>query len=216
MSRRDGTREWSRFVVVSRGYESRLGERGRRERAGEHGGRLRLVPTVHREGPYRFFFYSADNSEPPHVHVEREATAQSSGSIRYDLLAAAALGRRNCVKWNGWLSPIDRCCWGHGMSTSSQASEISDARAQRVVLTDDSLVVELVDGRTVSVPIAWYPRLSHASQAERTNWRLIGEGEGIHWPSLDEDVSVDGLLAGRRSGETQVSLRRWLESRKAG
>ena len=102
------------------------------------------------------------------------------------------------------------------MSTSSQASEISDARAQRVVLTDDSLIVELIDGRTVSVPIAWYPRLSHASQAERTDWRLIGEGEGIHWPRLDEDVSVDGLLAGRRSGETQVSLRRWLESRKSG
>ena len=143
-------------------------------------------------------------------------TAQSSGSIRYDLLEAAVLGRRSCDKWNAWSSRSDSCFWGHGMSTSSQASEISEARAQRVVLTDDSLVVELVDGRTVSVPIAWYPRLSHANQAERTQWRLIGEGEGIHWPSLDEDISVDGLLAGRRSGETQASLRRWLENRKAG
>jgi len=143
-------------------------------------------------------------------------TAQSSGSIRCDLREAAALGRRHCVKWNAWSACSDSYYWEHGMSTSSQASEITEARAQRVVLTDDSLVVELVDGRTVSVPIAWYPRLSHAGPAERTQWRLVGEGEGIHWPNLDEDISVDGLLAGRRSGETQASLQRWLEGRKAG
>jgi hypothetical protein len=76
------------------------------------------------------------------------------------------------------------------------------------------LTVDLVDGRTVSVPLAWYPRLAHASAPERENWRLIGRGEGIHWPDLDEDISVEGLLVGRPSGESQASFQRWLLSRK--
>jgi hypothetical protein len=99
------------------------------------------------------------------------------------------------------------------MSTSP--SESRSALAQQVTVTDDALVVDLVDGRTVSVPLPWYPRLAHATAAERANWRLIGRGEGIHWPDLDEDISVAGLLAGRPSGETQSSLRRWLASRRA-
>jgi hypothetical protein len=96
---------------------------------------------------------------------------------------------------------------------SSSAVEIRPPRAQSVVVTDDSLTVDLVDGRTVSVPLAWYPRLSHGSPAERNNWRLIGQGEGIHWADLDEDISVEDLLSGRPSGESQSSLKRWLASR---
>ena len=99
------------------------------------------------------------------------------------------------------------------MSTSPLPIDVGEARAQDVSFTADSLVVDLVDGRTITVPLTWYPRLAHGSQAERANWRLIGEGEGIHWSNLDEDISVEGLLAGRRSGETQASLRRWIESR---
>lgn len=87
--------------------------------------------------------------------------------------------------------------------------------AQQITVTEDTLVVDLVDGRTVSVPLLWYPRLAYGTPTERANWRLIGRGEGIHWPDLDEDISVAGLLAGRPSGETQTSLRRWLESRQA-
>jgi uncharacterized protein DUF2442 len=102
------------------------------------------------------------------------------------------------------------------MSTSPLPSNVTEARAQRVTVTADTLVVDLVDGRTISVPVAWYPRLAHGTAAERANWRFIGEGEGIHWPDLDEDLSTEGLLAGRRSGETQASLQRWLERRKAG
>jgi hypothetical protein len=98
------------------------------------------------------------------------------------------------------------------MSTSPMNSVA--ALAQRVTVTDDTLVVDLVDGRTVSIPLSWYPRLAHGTSAERSNWRLIGRGEGIHWPDLDEDISVAGLLAGWPSGETQNSLSRWLESRK--
>ena len=97
------------------------------------------------------------------------------------------------------------------MSTSP--SELRAALAQTVMVTDDSLVVDLVDGRTVSVRLPWYPRLAHGTPAERANWRLIGRGEGVHWPDLDEDISIAGLLAGRPSGETQTSLQRWLESR---
>ena len=96
----------------------------------------------------------------------------------------------------------------------SLRSESHAAQAQGVSLTDDSLAVDLVDGRTVTVPIAWYPRLLEGAPDERANWQLIGRGEGIHWPDLDEDVSIEGLLAGRPSGESQDSLERWRRSRK--
>jgi hypothetical protein len=103
------------------------------------------------------------------------------------------------------------------MSTSpSSAIEVAEARAQHVNVTDDALVVDLIDGRTIVVPLSWYPRLAHGTATERSQWRLIGEGEGVHWPELDEDISVEGLLAGRHSGETQESLRRWLNGRQAG
>ena len=87
--------------------------------------------------------------------------------------------------------------------------------AQRVTTTEDSLAVDLSDGRTVSVPLMWYPRLLHGSPRERSNWRLIAGGEGIHWPGLDEDLSVQGIILGRAYGESQASLKRWLESRGA-
>lgn len=83
-----------------------------------------------------------------------------------------------------------------------------------VEVFEGTLRVELEDGRTVLVPTGWYPRLDHGTSEEQQNWRLIGHGEGIHWPDLDEDISVEGLLRGRRSGESQESLKRWLESRK--
>jgi hypothetical protein len=95
------------------------------------------------------------------------------------------------------------------------ANEIQLAKAQQVSMTEDTLSVDLTDGRTISVPLAWYPRLLYGTPGERNHWRLIGQGEGIHWPDLDEDLSVEGLLAGRRSGESQNSLQRWLEQRAA-
>jgi hypothetical protein len=87
------------------------------------------------------------------------------------------------------------------------------ALAQGVQLTADTLTVDLTDGRSIAVPLAWYPRLAHATPAELRNWRFIGRGEGIHWPELDEDISVDNLLSGARSGESRRSFKRWLESR---
>jgi hypothetical protein len=99
------------------------------------------------------------------------------------------------------------------MSTS--VPERREATAQNVTVSDDALAVDLTDGRTITVPLAWFPRLASGTPTERADWRLIGSGEGIHWPDLDEDISVEGLLAGRGSGETQESLRRWMERRKA-
>ncbi|RJP38355.1 MAG: DUF2442 domain-containing protein [Phycisphaerales bacterium] len=93
--------------------------------------------------------------------------------------------------------------------------ELSTPTAEHVDVSDDTLSVELSDGRTIAVPLAWYPRLLHATARERTNWRLIGRGQGIHWEDLDEDVSVEGLLAGRASGESQASFKRWMEARPA-
>lgn len=94
------------------------------------------------------------------------------------------------------------------------AAEIQTAKGINVVISEDTLMVELADGRSLSAPIAWYPRLFHGSQQERENWELIGDGEGIHWPNLDEDISIEGLILGRPSGESQRSLQRWLEARK--
>ena len=93
-------------------------------------------------------------------------------------------------------------------------TEIQAARAQNVAVTDDTLIVYLVDGRTISVPLAWYPRLLSGRPEELNNWRLIGDRESIHWPDLDEDISVDNLLFGKPSGESQRSFKKWLEERK--
>jgi len=97
------------------------------------------------------------------------------------------------------------------MSTSG--TELGEALAQSISVSDDALFVDLADGRTITVPLAWFPRLAYGTAMERANWRLIADGEGIHWPDLDEDISVEGLLAGRKSGETQESLGRWLHQR---
>jgi hypothetical protein len=87
------------------------------------------------------------------------------------------------------------------------------APIKNVNVTDESLSVDLADGRTITVPLAWYPRLSHGKPEERNNWRLIGNGQGIHWPDLDEDISVDNIVLGQPSGESQKSFAKWLKQR---
>lgn len=97
------------------------------------------------------------------------------------------------------------------MSTSTASH--SHPRAVRVSTTEDELIVDLSDGRSVSAPLSWYPRLLHGSESERKRWKLIGQGTGIHWAALDEDISVDALLEGRPSSESQASLKQWLRNR---
>lgn len=98
------------------------------------------------------------------------------------------------------------------MTTSSPATEIPVATDVRV--TSEALVVQLQDGRVVFVPLDWYPRLADGSPAERRQWELIGPGIGIHWPALDEDISIEALLNGLGSNETASSLHRWRASRR--
>ena len=92
--------------------------------------------------------------------------------------------------------------------------EMGVPNGQRVKVTGNTLSAEVRDGRAISVPLTWFPRLVHATSQERANWRLIGEGQGIHWEDLDEDISIESLLAGRPSGESQASFKRWLEQRR--
>jgi hypothetical protein len=92
---------------------------------------------------------------------------------------------------------------------STLETQLRETTAHSVSLDDKALKVCLTDGRVLVVPLIWFPRLSQGTPDERSNWRLMGSGEGIHWPDLDEDISVESLLAGRRSGETLESLRSW-------
>lgn len=95
------------------------------------------------------------------------------------------------------------------------AVEIEIPKAEDVRVTQDTLSVDLSDGRTISVPLEWFPRLVYATPEERNNWRLIGKGHGIHWEVIDEDISVEGLLAGKPSGESQASFKKWLNQHQS-
>jgi hypothetical protein len=85
--------------------------------------------------------------------------------------------------------------------------------AASIEVTNDALTIHLTDGRTLTVPLHWYPRLNHASVEERNHWQLLGDGYAIEWPDLDEHIGVEGLLAGRRSGESELSFQRWVAAR---
>lgn len=97
---------------------------------------------------------------------------------------------------------------------SSLGVDIQEARAQSLSVSDEALRVDLVDGRTVIVPLVWFPRLWHGSKQERDNFEIFGDGAYLHWPDLDEDLTVAGLLEGKRSGESPTSLKKWLAARK--
>ncbi|MFO0792136.1 MAG: DUF2442 domain-containing protein [Pirellulales bacterium] len=89
-----------------------------------------------------------------------------------------------------------------------------DPVAVKVTLDAKRLSVELADGRCLLIPLEWYPRLAHGTEAERQNWQLLGDGYAIEWPDLDEHIGVEGLLAGRRSGESDASFQKWMASRQ--
>jgi len=97
---------------------------------------------------------------------------------------------------------------------SSLAVEIQEPRGKSVKVSDEELTVDLVDGRTVVVPLGWFPRLWHGTPQEREHFEIFGDGAYIRWPDLDEDLTVAGLLAGQRSRESPQSLKKWLDSRK--
>jgi hypothetical protein len=98
--------------------------------------------------------------------------------------------------------------------TLSVVITLSLPRAVNVSVTDDTLSVDLDDGRTIAVPIGWYPRLAHGTPVERANVRIAGAGFGFHWPDLDEDIGIEGILLGKRSAESPQSFEKWLNARK--
>ena len=89
----------------------------------------------------------------------------------------------------------------------------TDPIAIEVTVTEERLIVGLADGRSIAIPLEWYPRLTHGSPEERQNWQLLGDGYAIEWPDLDEHIGIEGLLAGRRSSESKTSLDHWLATR---
>ena len=115
------------------------------------------------------------------------------------------------------MAPLEGPFELHLLTTSQPLpSEPITPKAEGVIITEETLEAKLADGSIVSVPLAWYPRLVHATPGERDNWELVSQGQGVRWPDLDEDLSVEGLIAGRRSGESQRSFERWLEAKRGG
>lgn len=121
------------------------------------------------------------------------------------------MGGKNCVKLSASLAGLLICCVVNGMN--SVEATLTPTKAVRVSVSDDTITVDLEDGRTISVPIVWYPRLAYATPEERSNLELAGAGYGIYWPDLDEDIGVDGLLMGKKSMESAASFARWLAQR---
>jgi len=146
----------------------------------------------------------ADSTEAGFVSVFLLCERSRRTAATSDVLRSDESNRSSLITANSF--------WRLGMTSS--LTEIAVPAATNVVVTDDTITVDLSDGRTISVPLAWYPRLVHGTPDERSMWRLIGRGEGIHWPQLDDDISVEGLIAGKPSGESQASLARWIETRR--
>ncbi len=169
------------------------------------------MPTVLRRGPYRFFFVALDQAEPPHIHVQREKMVAKFWLDPVVLQNIGGFGRNELNAIAKLVNEINNFSWRNGMS--SLAVEKQGARAQNIFVSDDSLQIDLTDGRTTIVPLMWYPRLWYGTPEERNNYQIIGDGEYIHWPELDEDLTVSGIIAGHRSAESPSSLKRWLNER---
>ena len=172
------------------------------------------MPHETSDGTYRFIFYASDWGQPPHVHVQHEhrvgkfwldpVRLETSGAFEPSETRRIerSLERHQALLLESWHEYFSR--------------DVGVPEVERVTVTEDALTAELSDGRTITVPLDWYPRLAHGTPEERDNWELIGPGEGIRWPDLDEDISVEGLIAGRQSGEGVKSFRRWLNAKREG
>ena len=146
------------------------------------------MPHKTSDGTYRFVFYASDWEEPPHVHVQRENRVGKFWLDPVRLERSAGFGRSETRRIARILERYQALLlesWREYFTL-----EVGVPEVERVIVTEDALTAELSDGRTISVPLDWYPRLAHATPQERANWELIGSGEGIHWPDLDEDISV--------------------------
>jgi len=151
------------------------------------------VPTVLRSGPYRVYFHSHEPNEPAHVHVDRDDQSAKFWLNPVALPATWGSAPLNFVAFNACSRKTKACFWRNGM----KGSEVKPGeRVKDVRFTEDTIAVDLIDGRTIVVPLAWYPKLLEATREQRRNWRISGAGYGIHWPDVDEDLSSEGLLRG--------------------
>ncbi len=151
------------------------------------------MPTILRYQSYRFYFYSHQPDEPPHIHVDWD---DKSAKFWLSPVALARNFGYNAKELNELLRIVlDRqsVLWRHGVSILNHKADIFIAAVR---VDAERLSVDLKDGRTLSVPLAWYPRLFKATAAQRQNWQIAGGGHGIHWPEIDEDLSAEGLLSG--------------------
>jgi hypothetical protein len=169
------------------------------------------MPTVLRHGPYSFIFFSSDRGEPLHIHVQRERSVAKFWLEPVALVTNRGFRPMRSAGSHDWLYNIKQLFLRRGMTTLVLETE---PVAVHVTVTEDKLTVDLADGRSLVVPLAWYPRLVQGSPAERQHWQLLGDGYAIAWPALDEHIGVEGLLAGRRSGESPQSFARWVASRR--
>ena len=154
-------------------------------------------------GPYRFFFYSNEYGGPEHIHVQRDTAAAKIWLNPVALARSRGFAASELTPCTDLWPNIAQHLRERGMSILAVDP---DARAIGVQCTDNELVVQMADGRTLSVPLAWFPRLLDSSADARSDFQLIGDGEGIHWPAIDEDISVAGLLAGRPSVQHAKAL----------
>jgi hypothetical protein len=157
------------------------------------GTKKRYVICIHNEGDEASFSTATKAASRPTSTLSTSEKLPNSGWNRSRWLQQVGFplpnsGRSSVSCWR-----IESAFWRHGMSSSVVEAV---PRAQEIGVTEDELIVSLVDGRRISVPLAWFPRLLHATPAQRANWQLLGDGEGIHWPDVDEDLSVTGILRG--------------------
>jgi len=150
------------------------------------------MPTILRSGPYRVYFYSHEMNEPARVHVDRDAASCKFWLSPVALASNLGFRAHELRTIERLIEIPSTSFWTSGRLSMATQGE----RVTNVHCTDDCLVVDLADGRTISAPLAWYPRLLHATPEQRANWQVAGAGYGIHWPEIDEDISVEGLLRG--------------------
>jgi hypothetical protein len=150
---------------------------------------MKVVPTILRIGPYRFYFYSHEPNEPPHIHIDRDASSAKFWLESVSLASNIGFSAKELRRFR----KIRKTYWRLGMGILAIRA---DERVKNVYFTEETISVDLMDGRIISAPLVWYPRLLNATPDQRSNWEICGGGYGIHWDEIDEDLSTEGMLRG--------------------
>ena len=152
------------------------------------------MPAILKWHGYRFFFFSDEGKEPPHIHVAKD------GRMAKFWLEDCKLAYNDYFKDNE-VRRLRKVVLENQERFLEAWNEYEKENIKNITFNRDSIVLHFSDGRKVFAPLVFYPRLLHGTAKQRGNWEIIGAGRGIHWPDLDEDLSIDGLLHGRPSVE---------------